>query len=159
MRLPRVSQESATLRLMSQPTYDDVNLLLRLYEMRREAKLREARAWFFANFKAKTLAEMQKLAPPGSDANAYYRQFISYWDMVASFVNMGVLNADLCFANSREMLVAWLRISPFLDEARAAFKDRGYLGNLEQCGKAYADWVVKTSGQEAYDGFVARISG
>ena len=74
---------------MSQPNYDDVNLILRLYEMRREPKLREARGWFFGNFKCKTMAEMQQIAPPGSDANAYYRQFTSYWDMVGSFINSG----------------------------------------------------------------------
>ena len=49
---------------MSQPTYDDANLLLRLYELRREPKMRDARNWFFGNFKCKTMAEFGQLCPP-----------------------------------------------------------------------------------------------
>ena len=47
-----------------QATYDDANLLLRLYEMRREEKMREARAWFVANFKPKSMADIQDSALP-----------------------------------------------------------------------------------------------
>src|SRR3974390_1118333 len=68
---------SATLDLMSAPTYlksqttyDDVNLILRLYELRREEKMRDARVWFVSKFKCKTMEEFSKLCPPGSDANA-----------------------------------------------------------------------------------------
>src|SRR5581483_3473763 len=57
----------------STPTFDDVNLILRLYEMRREERLRAARAWFIANFKPRTLQEFDALCPPGSDANASFR--------------------------------------------------------------------------------------
>ena len=142
---------------MSQPTYDDANLLLRLYELRREPKMREARNWFFGNFKCKSMAEFGQLCPPGSEPNAYYRQCTSYWDMAASFVNSGVLNADLFFANTREMLVVWERVKPILSEVRAAFKDPNHLGNLEKAGKAGAEWLSKTSGEEAYKAFAARM--
>jgi hypothetical protein len=142
---------------MSQPTYDDANLLLRLYELRRDPKMREARSWFVANFRCKTMADFAQLCPPGSDANASYRQCVSYWDMVASFVNSGVLNADLFFANTREILLVWERVKPFLGEIRAAFKDPNYLGNLEKAGKACAEWVSKSSGEEAYKAFAARV--
>ena len=49
--------------MTSRPTYDDANLILRLYEMRREERMRRARAWFTAQFKVKTWEELQKLAP------------------------------------------------------------------------------------------------
>lgn len=142
---------------MSQPTYDDVNLLLRLYELRREEKMRAARVWFVSNFKCKTMAEFGKLCPPGSDNNANYRQFASYWEMASSFVNMGVLNGDLFFANSREMLMCWIRIKPLIGEMRAAYGDASYMANLEKAGDAYADWLVKNGGAEAYAGFVKRV--
>jgi hypothetical protein len=142
---------------MSQPTYDDVNLILKLYDIRRETKLRDARNWFVANFKCKTMAEFGQLCPPGSEANAYYRQCVSYWDMAGSFVNSGVLNPELFFANTREILLCYERIKPILSEVRAAFKDPHYLGNLEKAGKACADWVSKTSGEEAYKAFTARV--
>jgi hypothetical protein len=144
---------------MSQPTYDDVNLLLKLYDLRREAKLREARSWFFANFRCKSMADFGQTCPMGSEANASYRQFVSYWDMVSSFVNMGVLNAELCFTNNRELLLCWERVKPMIGELRKAFGDPNYLGHLEKAGTAYTEWFSKTSGADAYKSFVARVAG
>jgi hypothetical protein len=142
---------------MSQPTYDDVNLLLRLYELRREEKIRAARVWFVSNFKCKTMAEFGKLCPPGSDTNASFRQFTSYWEMAASFVNSGVLNPELCFANCREMLLCWVRVKPLVGEMRQAYGDSSYMAHLEKAGDAYASWLVKNGGADAYDGFVKRV--
>ena len=150
---------SGTLKGMSQATYDDVNLILRLYELRREDKLRQARNWFFANFKAKTMAEFQQLCPPGSEPNAFFRQCSSYWDMAASFVNAGVLSQDLFFANSREMLLVWIRVQPLLAEARASFQDPKYMGNLETAAAAFIEWLNRTSGPGTYEAFVKRIGG
>lgn len=142
---------------MSQPTYDDVNLILKLYELRREAKMRDARNWFVGNFKCKTMAEFGQLCPPGSENNAYYRQCVSYWDMAGSFVNAGVLTPDLFFANTREILLTWERMKPIIAEIRTAFKDPNYLLNLEKAGGACAQWLAKSSGDEAYKAFVARV--
>src|SRR5260221_5103695 len=105
---------------MDQATYDDANLLLRLYELRREEKLRAARAWFIENFKVKTRADLMALCPAGSENSARMRMVTTYWDMVASFVTSGVLNAELCFVNNRELLVVWLRMEPILAETRTA---------------------------------------
>ena len=143
--------------LMVQPTYDDVNLILRLYELRREAKMREARGWFFGNFKCKTMAEFGQLCPPGSDPNANYRQFTSYWDMAASFVNAGVLHPELFYANNREMLLCWIRVSPVIAEIRQAFGDATYLANLEQAAKAFAEWLDRTGGAGAAEAFAKRV--
>jgi hypothetical protein len=142
---------------MSQPTYDDANLILRLYELRREEKMRAARNWFVANFRCKTMAEMQALCPPGTEQNAYYRQVVSYWDMAGSFVNTGILNPDLFFANTREILLVWERIKPLIAEIRAAFQDPTYLSNLEKAGEACAAYVSRTAGENAYKAFAARV--
>ena len=135
---------------MAQSTYDDANLILRLYELRREDKMRAARNWFVANFRCKSMAEMGELCPPGTEANAYFRQVVSYWDMAGSFVNTGVLSADLFFMNTREILLVWERVKPI--------KDPSYLGNLEKAGISAAEYIKRTSGEEAYKGFVTRIS-
>src|SRR5437588_10238957 len=116
---------------MAQAIYDDVNLILKLYDMRREERLRAARAWFSANFKPKSYAEFQQLCPTGSDPNAFARQVMTYWDMVGSFVNAGVLNRELFFQSGRELLFVWLRVEPFLADYRAAVKDPNFLGHLE----------------------------
>src|SRR5579872_3525093 len=85
-------------------TYEDANLLLRLYDLRREEKLRAARDWFAKNFHAGTMEETQKLCPFGSEENTYFRMVVGYWDMAASFVTAGVLHQELFAQNSRELL-------------------------------------------------------
>src|SRR6185369_17843159 len=100
--------------MSNQATYDDANLILRLYELRREEKLRTAREWFSANFNPASFEDVQKIAPPGSKENAYVRMVVSYWEMVSSFVTSGVLNQDLLFQSSGELLVVWERVREFL---------------------------------------------
>jgi hypothetical protein len=145
---------------MTQPqaTYDDANLLLRLYEMRREEKMREARAWFVANFKPKSMADIHQLCPPGSESNARMRMVSTYWDMAASFVTAGVLNPDLFFANSREMLLVAIRLRPVLAEIRAAYKDPTFLANLETVAQQYSDHLNKVS-PGTLEAFTARVGG
>ena len=99
-------------------TFDDVNLILRLYDMRRDDRLREARRWFVANFKVRTFDEFTKLCAPGTEANASYRMVTSYWEMVASFINTGVLNADLFYQSGRELLFTYARARFMLPELR-----------------------------------------
>ena len=139
---------------MSKATYDDVNLILRLYDMRREEKLRAARTWFVTNFKPKNLEEMAKLAGPGSDGNANFRQAISYWEMVASFVTAGVLNEELLFQNTRELLLFWLRIKPVVKEVREVQRDPNAWKNLETVAEAFAKYM----GPEAFEAFAARMA-
>ncbi len=143
---------------MAQSTYDDANLILRLYELRREDKMRAARNWFVANFRCKNMGDMGELCPPGSEANAYYRQVVSYWDMAGSFINSGVMNADLFYANTREILLVWERVRPVIAEIRTAFKDPTYLSNLEKAGASCGDFLKRTAGDEAYAAFVKRVS-
>jgi hypothetical protein len=141
---------------MSKATYDDVNLILKLYEMRREEKMRTARNWFFGNFKPKSMAEFQQLCPPGSEPNAFARQVSSYWDMAASFVTAGVLNDELFFQNNRELLFVWLRVEPVIGDLRGAFKDPTYMKNLETVAKSFMDYLNRTS-PEAVQAFKARV--
>jgi hypothetical protein len=142
----------------AQATYDDANLLLRLYDLRREEKLREARAWFVANFKPKSMADIDQLCPPGSENNARMRQVASYWDMAASFVTAGVLNPDLFFASNREMLVVAVRFRLVLAAIRAAFKDPSFLRNLETVAQQFSDHLDKI-GPGTLEAFVARVGG
>lgn len=140
---------------MAQATYDDVNLILRLYDLRREEKLRAARAWFGKNFKAKTMAEFMELCPPGTENNAQWRQVVSYWDMAASFITAGVLNQELFFQSSRELSFVWLRIQPFIEEVRTAFGDPNFVKHLEKVATAYGEHL----GSKTYEAFAARVRG
>src|SRR5207247_9495633 len=92
-------------------TFDDVKLILHLYEMRREPRLREARMWFAASFKPRTIEEFRTLCPAGSDANASYRMVTTFWAMVASFLTSGVLNPEVFYQRGCELLLTWGRVS------------------------------------------------
>src|SRR5215467_12535044 len=96
--------------MVIKPTYDDANLILKLYEIRREEKMRTARDWFGQNFHFKTMEEYNRQCPPNSSMNAYARMVTSYWDMVASFITGGILNQELFFQSGGEMLFVWERI-------------------------------------------------
>lgn len=143
---------------MTPATYDDVKLILKLYDLRREEQMRIARTWFSANFKPKSMVEYDRLCPKGSGMNAHARQVITYWDMVASFICSGVLNQELFFQSGRELLFVWVRVEPILEEWRALYKDPYWLKNLEAVGRAFVD-DFKKRGAEAYESFVGRVRG
>ena len=143
---------------MAKPTYDDVKLVLELYEMRREPRLREARRWFAASFKVKTLAELTSLCPPGSEENASYRQVTTYYELVASCITSGVLNPELFYQSGREMLLVWGRLRHIVPELRALNKNPLEYRNLELAAGAFIEWW---NGQApgAHDAFLKRIGG
>jgi hypothetical protein len=110
--------------MKSTPTYDDANLILRLYDLRREEKLRAARKWMGSMPALTSRDEFLKVAPPGTEENAYFRMVTTYWEMAASFVVSGILNRELFYrSNNLELLVVWEKIRRFVPEQRAAIKD------------------------------------
>jgi len=140
--------------MANQATYDDANLILRLYELRREETMRKARQWF-GTFSANSMEEMQKATPPGSPENAYMRMVTSYWDMAASFVTSGVLNEELFLQTNGEALFVWEKIRGLVPAIREAYKMPTYLHNLETVANA----AIKRMTPEAYQSFSARIRG
>ena len=137
-------------------TVDDVNLILRLYEMRREPRMREARRWFIASFKLKTYAEFSALCPVGSEENASFRMMVTYYEMVASFITSGVLHAELFYQSGREMLVVWERIRHLVPDMRAANGNILEHGNLETAGNAFVVWW-REHAPEGYEAFSKRV--
>ena len=139
-------------------TYDDVNLVLRLYDLRREERMREARAWFIADFHAKTLDELNEICPAGSEENASFRMVVTYWDMAASFITGGVLQQELFFESGRELLVVWERLRDLLPAYRESRTDPAAFANLEKVAKSYVEWVNERA-PGSYDAFSKRIRG
>jgi hypothetical protein len=140
-------------------TYDDVNLILKLYDMRREERLREARQWFMLNFKAvKTIEDFQRLCPAGTDANASYRMVTTYWEMVASFITSGVLHRELFYQSGRELVFVWERVRDVLPHVREAYKNPAELRNVEIAAQGFISWW-NTAAPGAYDAFSKRIRG
>ena len=144
--------------MVTRPTYDDANLILNLYEMRREERMREARAWFTAHFRPKKWEELATLVPPGSTENASFRMVISYWDMVASFIVTGVLNKELFFQSGRELLFTWERVRDLLPSIRQANGNPLEMKNLEAIAGEYIDWFNKQA-PGFYEAFSKRVQG
>ena len=139
-------------------TFDDANLVLKAYDLRREPRLREARVWFRDSFKAKTLDDWSRLCTPGSEENASFRMVTSYWEMVASFITSGVLNEELFFQSGRELLFVWERIRDIVPAYRTMMKHPNELRNFEVVANRFTEWF-KTQGPEAYEAFSKRVRG
>jgi len=139
-------------------TYDDVNLIIKLYELRREPKLREARDWFGKSFNARTPEELEALCPRGSEPNAYLRMVVGYWEMVASFITCGVLNQELFFQYGQEMLFVWEKVRDLAPPLRDTAKNPLLLKNMETVAKAYIQWWNKQA-PGAYEIWSAQVRG
>lgn len=112
-------------------THEDAQLILKLYELRREEKLRVARDWFTAKFWPQSFEDFKALQTQ-SALETYYRMVVSYWDMAASFVVRGVLNPELFLESGGEMLYIWAKIEPFLGDLRNALGSPAYLANIDE---------------------------
>ena len=128
---------------MADVTHDQANLLLRLYELRREPRMREAREWYFANYHPKSLEDLTKQAPPGSPGNASVRMVLSYWEMVASMVNRGLIDEEFFFENTGEQWAVWGRIKTLVPAMRERSKNPHQYGNLEKHVNRLEAWREK----------------
>ncbi len=100
------------------PNHHDAELILKLYELRREDVMREARK-FVADFWPKSLDDLIALVSSyGTKEQAYLRQVGGYWEMAASLVNRGALNRDLALDNYQEMFFVYAKIEPYLQAYR-----------------------------------------
>jgi hypothetical protein len=101
------------------PTYEDAKLVLKLYELRRDEKLRQAREWFARKFFPRSAADVQAAMAPGNPDNVWLRMVFGYWEMAASFLVHGVLNPELFFESGAEMIFVWAKMEPFVGALRA----------------------------------------
>jgi hypothetical protein len=104
-------------------------LNLRLFELRREPVLREARAWFIAEFNPETFDEL--IALVSSERNASVRMVLGYWDMAASLVTTGAIDGDSFRAAHGEVFAAFSKVHPFLEQLRAASGELDFCKHLE----------------------------
>jgi hypothetical protein len=125
------------------PDHHDAELLLRLYDLRREEKLRRARAWFVGEFQARTLEEDQRKYPPGSEGSVYTRMTLSYWDMAASVVNHGLIHEQFFFENNGELSIVWDKVRHLIPALREMYKNPHAFENLEKVALRYEEWMEK----------------
>lgn len=121
------------------PSHADAELILKLYDARREAEIRKARKWWTSTFWPESADEIVKvLRGSGTDENAWFRQVLGYWSMAASFVTHGVLSEDLFFepSFSGEMFFIYAKLEPYLAEVREKMQNPLLLANLEKLARS-----------------------
>lgn len=111
--------------------HQDVTLILKLYELRREEGIRRARKWYFTEFNPQNAADVVKVFGSGHDGSAYYRMITSYWDMAASFVNNGGIDEKMFLDANGEHVGVFCKLEPFIEEVRSTTGMPDYLRQLE----------------------------
>jgi hypothetical protein len=109
--------------------FESAQLNLRLFDLRREPVLREARAWFLAEFNPESLAELAAIA--GGERNASFRMVLGYWDMAASLVTTGAIGMEAFHAAHGELFATFAKVHPFLAGLRAAAGEPDFCRHLE----------------------------
>ena len=121
---------------MSTP-YESATLIIRLYELRREPTMREARNWFARSFNPTSIEEvMQAVSGPNS---GFFRMVTSYWDMACALMLHGAIDEAMFNDANGEQHVVFAKIEPFIEEYRSRMGNPAYLGSLERA-------VMKTPG-------------
>jgi hypothetical protein len=114
------------------PTYEDAQLILKLYELRRDEKMRTAREWFAQKFSPATIEDVRAISASPGVENAYYRMVTSYWEMAASFVARGVLNLDLFLDSGGEMIFVWSKLGPLVPQIREQLGNPTFWTSVEK---------------------------
>ena len=146
---------------MSEVTHQQVELLLHIYDLRREPRLRQARSWYVGNFSPPaSLEEFTAKYPMGSEDQTSFRMVTSYWDMVAGIANRGLIDEELFFESSGELWLVWEKVKGLAPAWRAAFKMPHLLANLEECARRYEAWREKRApgANEAMRQFFAQMA-
>ncbi len=109
----------------------DALVIIKLYEIRSEALMRKARAWFFSEFSPQSGKDVVALMLSGEQQSAYYRMVTSHWEVAASLVNNGGIDEKLFLEANSEHLVVFAKLQPFVAEIRETIGEPDYLAHLE----------------------------
>jgi hypothetical protein len=109
--------------------FESATLNLKLFELRREGVLREAREWFLRDFNPETFAELVEIV--SGERNASFRMVLGYWDMAASLVTSGAIDADAFRAAHSEVFGTFSKIDPFLAEMRTVSSEPDFCKHVE----------------------------
>ena len=127
---------------------NDALAILKLYELRTEDKMRDARKWFFSEFQPESAADILALYQTGERASANFRMVVSYWDMAASLALEGAISETVFLKANTEHIFVYAKVEAFLDEVRKAFGEEDYLASLEALCKKMPDFEVKLEGRK-----------
>ena len=131
--------------MKTKPTHEQAQLHLQVYDLRREARLRQARDWFQQNYIAETIDDAMRIAAPGTENGTFVGMVIGYWEQACALLNYGLLHEDLFFETSGEFFGVWELLKPVVPQFREAFADKNLLANLERAAERYEAWSERRS--------------
>ena len=120
--------------------YEDADLILKLYDLRREKTMREARNWFFT-FNPQSGQDFMDVLT--SDKSGLYRMVVSYWDMAASLVNNGAIDRQMFSDANGEHLFVYAKLEPFIPMLRQELGAPQFLAHLEKVVKETPDYEAR----------------
>jgi hypothetical protein len=129
----------------TKPTHEQAQLHLQVYEMRREARLRQGRDWFFKNYIVDNLEDAMRIAAPGTEGGALAMMVLSYWEQACALLNYGLLHEGLFFETSGEFFGVWEMAKPIVAQARERFVNKQFLAHLEKAAQRYETWIESRS--------------
>ncbi|MBZ5646409.1 MAG: hypothetical protein LAN37_04205 [Acidobacteriia bacterium] len=129
----------------SKPTHEQAQLHLQVFEQRREARLRQARDWFFKNYFPETVEESMKIAAPGTENGTFVMMVLSYWEQACALLNYGLLHEDLFFETSGEFFGVFERVRPILAQTRQQWVSQQFLAHTEKAAQRYETWIETRS--------------
>jgi hypothetical protein len=122
---------------------EEAGLILKLYELRREETMRQARDWYFREFNPQSLADFTSAM--FGDHSGYVRMVVSYWDMAAGLVNNGAISLELFNDTNGEHIGVFAKFEPLLGEIRAAFGPQ-FAANFEKLIDSIPDGRKRVAG-------------
>jgi hypothetical protein len=131
--------------MAAKPTNQQAQLHLQVYDLRREARLRQARDWFQQNFNPQSFDEAGRIAAPGTEHGAFVGMVLGYWEQACALLNYGLLHEGLFFETSGEFFGVYEQIKKVLPEFREKMGDKFMMANLEKAAKRFEAWANKRS--------------
>ena len=129
----------------AKPTHEQAQLQLQLFEQRREARLRQARDWFFKNYFVENLDDAMRIAAPGTEGGTFAMMVFTYWEQACALLNHGLLHEDLFFETTGEFFGVWELAKPAVPQLREQWKSKQFLAHLEKAAQRFETWVESRS--------------
>ncbi len=108
--------------------HEDADLILKLYDLRRETVMREARNWLFT-FNPTSVQDVMETMM--GEHSGHFRMVISYWDMACAMVTNGAIDEELFNQTNGEHIFVYMKVEPVLNDIRTMFNNPEFLKNLE----------------------------
>ena len=131
--------------MATKPTHEQAQLQLQIFEERREARLRQARDWFFKNYHVETFDDVMKIAGPGTENGTLAMMVLSYWEQTCALLNYGLLHEDLFFETNGEFFGVWEAVKAVVPQFRERFVSQQFLSHLEKAAQRYEAWMESRS--------------